>query len=365
MANYQPYLSGAGYTNRDTTTTNMAITGYPQRLEIPYARTTRGGFWTYLMNSEDWTENKTGEAIKFFLGSDWSSPYNWFGSNPSEGIISFGLIPTRPQTATSLPDFPIYCGTLTSSVRFWLVNPPAYYQTFTYGEISTFEPYYDNYLDYAPYTKMTLYLPYIGYKDVDPELFYTKSEYSLIRFRYAYDVITGALVVTMLGVEYPYTEFEQLHTLEQWIGNCMKRIPVTSVDTQAIQGGVMSMIVGAATGVVSAVSGNAAGVGAGLGMIGKGASEAFSQGATAPSMSSGDVGFLQDQRIFFTRKIPKQAFSTALPHLSGIESHITTYIPSTDTGTYMEIEKIHLDNIPALSDEIDELDSILKSGIIA
>lgn len=109
---------------------------------------------------------------------------NFKGSNPADYIVGiYGYPFGIPHVATSSP---VMIGPVGTSISASIVESQAV-GAMTFGSISI--PYDGNFLDYAPYTQMQLYLPMLGTVDLDPA-FYTGHEVSV---EYIYDINTGSL----------------------------------------------------------------------------------------------------------------------------------------------------------------------------
>lgn len=109
---------------------------------------------------------------------------NFKGSNPADYIVGiYGYPFGIPHVATSSP---VMIGPVGTSISASIVESQAV-GAMTFGSITI--PYDGNFLDYAPYTQMQLYLPMLGTVDLDPA-FYTGHEVSV---EYIYDINTGSL----------------------------------------------------------------------------------------------------------------------------------------------------------------------------
>lgn len=109
---------------------------------------------------------------------------NFKGSNPADYIVGiYGYPFGIPHVATSSP---VMIGPVGTSISASIVESQAV-GAMTFGSITI--PYDGNFLDYAPYTQMQLYLPMLGTVDLDPA-FYTGHEVSI---EYIYDINTGSL----------------------------------------------------------------------------------------------------------------------------------------------------------------------------
>lgn len=111
----------------------------------------------------------------------------------------------------------------------------------------TIEEYYGSYLDYAPYTKISITLPFIGEKQLDTNVVMGKS----VNVKYHCDILTGACVAyIVVGGKVKY----------QFNGNISTLVPFTSSNYSRMISsafGLVSDIVNMTGGVGGAVSGAA------------------------------------------------------------------------------------------------------------
>ena len=109
---------------------------------------------------------------------------NFKGSNPADYIVGiYGYPFGIPHVATSSP---VMIGPVGTSISASIVESQAV-GAMTFGSITV--PNVGNFLDYAPYTQIQLYLPMLGSVDLDPA-FYMGHEVSV---EYIYDINTGSL----------------------------------------------------------------------------------------------------------------------------------------------------------------------------
>lgn len=244
--------------------------------------------------------------------------------------------------------------------------------------------YWDNCLDYDPYTRITLYLPYVGFVDLDTDEVMGKT----IGVKYNVDIVTGcclALIIVDNSVLYQYP------------GECSCQIPITSVsfDTflqSAVQLGITAAsgaraIKGAAGPVAQAGSnvlatedagvqrlamqdynaerakfaGIKAGVADSLISASVGAVlSAKGQYSHAGAMSS-CAGILGTQKPFLIIKRPKQCMPEGYEGIRGFPCNMKATL--SDLEGYTEVGDIHL-NIPdATVAEIVECEQFLKEGV--
>lgn len=203
------------------------------------------------------------------------------------------------------------------------------------------------YMDYAPYTRFNIFLPYIGFRSISADDIMGKT----IALRYMVDILSGACNAELkCGSTVLYS----------WAGSCAAQIPITGNDWR------------------SAIT-------AGISIAGSVAATVLTQGASAPMIAgtvasatvnstqlkpevqrsgsiSGNSGFLAGQRPYLLRTNPRSAIPANQNKYSGYPSFVTILLGSL-TG-YNEVYSVHLENIPATGAELDEIESILKGGAI-
>lgn len=99
-------------------------------------------------------------------------------------------------------------------------NP--FLETFTF----TIDRYYgtansENFLDYNPYTKITIYLPYIGFKNLDPNRIYGKTIY----VRYAVNITNGNCICYLWNYKNNNIEEQYKEYIDIFEGNCGSNVP--------------------------------------------------------------------------------------------------------------------------------------------
>ena len=106
--------------------------------------------------------------VQALAGELWSSDFvdsmKKLYNDPMEAVISFGVIPVHPNTADTTTPLVVGNYTFTSaSARPVTSN----FVTVDCGEV-TLPKQYDGFQDYEPYTKIQIYLPFIGNQTVTP-----------------------------------------------------------------------------------------------------------------------------------------------------------------------------------------------------
>lgn len=205
--------------------------------------------------------------------------------------------------------------------------------------------FYHNVLDYAPYTSVQIYLPYIGFVDLDTN----EVMNSRITLKYRFDVFTGMclarLFVNRNGVTHELYNFE---------GNSAVHIPLTGRDfTNAIApmlSGAVGLIGGAATGNPVAMA-----LGA-KNMIGNSANVKRSG-----SLSS-NTGVLGQQTPFILVNRPKAYNAASYNSYYGYPSNWTVTLSSC--SGYTRCKDMHLDALSCSDQEREEIEVLLREGVI-
>lgn len=204
------------------------------------------------------------------------------------------------------------------------------------------------YLDYSPYTKISIFLPFIGFKELDADDIMGKT----IALQYMIDILTGACVAELkCGDTVLYT----------WSGNCANEVPISGSDWR---GAIASAI-----GIAATVAGTALVTGGATAPMA--ASMVASVGANSMNLKptinrsgaiSGSAGYMGQKRPYIIRSIPNLVIPADQNKFIGYPSFVTTSLGSL-TG-YNEIASAHLEGIPATGNELAEIETLLKGGVI-
>ena len=300
----------------------------------------------------------------------------------SDVVIGLSIFPFTITASGSKEIKMNLCGVhLTTGVTCHYSN--SQFVTLSMGTVEV-KKYWDNCLDYDPYTRITLYLPYVGFVDLDTDEVMGKE----VTVKYNVDIVTGcclALIIVDGSVLYQYP------------GECSCQIPITSVsfDTflqSAVQLGITAAsgaraVKGAAGSVSQAGSSVLAAEGAGaqrLAMEDFNAERAKFAGIKADvgdsliSASVGAVlsakgqyshagamsscaGILGTQKPFLIIKRPRQCMPEGYEGIRGFPCNMKATL--SDLEGYTEVGDIHL-NIPnATVQEIVECEQFLKEGV--
>ncbi len=267
-------------------------------------------------------------------------------NNPMQGILGLSIVPVQPSRAATPTT--IYLGNLESNTTAYKIT--SQYVSVPMGFVSVAE-YWGSYLDYAPYTKIEIFLPYIGTRELNTDDVMGKDIYCY----YHVDVLSGACVAQLMCGN---------AVLYQFAGNCASSIPITGNDWTNVINGVMSVAISTAMVATGGAVGGAASAAAAVSAVGSVAQNIASMKPTVMKSGSlaGGSGFLGGQRPYLIITRPNAAVPDGQNAYTGYPSWITTQLSNLVGLTY--IAECHLEGIPCTTEEQDEIMNLLKGGVI-
>lgn len=232
------------------------------------------------------------------------------------------------------------------------------------------------YFDYDPFTKLEIYLPYCGVHPLKIDDFMPGT----ISLKYHIDLLTGSCVAMVKSTKSNKHGDTLDSVVYQFMGNCATQIPVTATQYAdavrsaiSIAASIGSMVAVGVGGAAAAGTAKTAGASTHIGMntlsrelnIGSSAVENVMNLKPAIERSgaigsSGGMLAVQMPYLILTR--PRQANPASQNVYTGYPSFITETLG--DLNGWTIVQAIHLDNIPCTSEELDEIDGLLKAGVI-
>lgn len=270
---------------------------------------------------------------RFLWGSNIFDNFSLICNNPIENIISCKSIPLSLDGATQK----IILGNVDTGVNGDKVANNFTSQTI--GSIKINEKY-NNFLDYAPYTNVIIYLPYVGFKELDTNLVMNKT----LSISYTVDVITGGCLCQIQSNGVRLYEFN---------GNLGIDIPITASNRAQVEAGYISSGIGIAS---STASGNI--VGAVTSLI----NSAEAQYHYASTSSPNPMCVASTNRTCYVI-LDRPTYQTlkSFNHTRGKKCYLTKTINTLKGYTICD-EHIDLSGIRATDSEKEELIKILSSG---
>lgn len=263
-------------------------------------------------------------------------------NDPMSAIIGLHKVFAPPVDAGTAN---IKVGYLDSGVASAYVDQQ--YVTIDCGSI-TLREYFGNVFDYEPYTRVAIYLPFIGVQSLST----AEVMRSTINVVYHVDIFTGACLA-----EVYISRDGGRGCLYTFAGDCSARYPLSSGSYMGIVGGVLS-IAGGIAGTV-ATGGN-------LLPALLGASAAMTHMHTDVKHSgqiSGNAGAMGVKTPFLIVLRPQTAMANSYEHFTGRPANKFALIG--EASGYIKCKEVHVDNLSGASDKEKEMvASLLKSGII-
>ena len=255
-------------------------------------------------------------------------------SDPFSAIVGIQAIPYISPAEESN----IIIGTLDTGIVSNKVT--LYYVTIDLGSIDVTE-YWQNFLDYQPYTRLKLFLPYIGIVDLPTDLFMNNS----VAVKYRIDIVSGACVAIVSNRD---------NIICTFTGNCSTKIPLSNNDHSNAIGNTLVGIAGLAG---SVATGNAVGAVANTASIVAGLKERIQ---ISGSLSTAH-GILINDKPFLMIERPDTEIPKNYAGLKGYTSNISMKLSET-TG-FTKIADIKLDGLSCTDAEKEELLNMMQNGI--
>lgn len=280
--------------------------------------------------------NPTLEQVNQFGSWLWSSNFveqlKKLFSDPMQAIIGLHKVYSPVQTSGQGT---IKCGYLDSSVPSKLVSEQ--YTTVDCGSVDLQE-YFGNVFDYPPYTEVSIYLPFIGIRQLDP----SDVMRSTISVKYHIDVLTGACLA-----EVNVQRDAAGGTLYTFSGDAAVRYPVSSGSYM----GIVSGLIGVAT---SVVSGNL--------LPALGGVTRLHTNVDRSGSFTGNAGAMGSKIPYLIISRPQTAMADQFETLSGYPSN--TFTPLSACKGFTQVKYCHVENLNATDAEKQEIERLLKEGVI-
>lgn len=305
----------------------------------------------------------------------WDALKQWF-NNPLEAIVNIMLVPVAaPTNGARTPS--VGAG---SAVYAWSKAFPIIHNEFVEVDCGRIDipPYWDSAFDFDNFTKLYIFLPFIGYKPIKADECMGGS----LRVVYHVDVCTGdciAFVQRIAGVEEGFYGPMYGQVIGQYSGNCGIRVPIGRSSSDAAIDASMRLM-GSAVGVgITAATGGLAGLAAPesiaasqLGAQISSATMTAVNGAKQHIERSGAIGSCAGYMGMLTPYIIREIPSQVLPRPQKTMYHKLEGYPTNYGGTlrdmngtgYQAVEAIQLNGLLAYDSEITEIETYLKGGVI-
>lgn len=262
--------------------------------------------------------------------------------NPMENIISLNKVYCTLPTGTSGT---VVIGMIDSNVSCEKINTR--YVSVDFGSVNINE-YFGNMLDYAPYTDIQIYLPFIGIVRLDN----SDVMRGLVKLTYKIDLFTGDLLATISV----YRDMVE-QTAYQFSGNCAVGYPYSA-------GSTFGSMISGFTGIASLIGAGLATSGAGLvaGLAGGVAGLASARADVQHSGNlSGGVGVMGGRTPYITITRPQVVSTDMNKVFVGNANNIVDKI-GNHSG-YVKVTEPQIKTL-ALKSEVEMISNLLERGVL-
>lgn len=272
--------------------------------------------------------------------------YKKLFSDPMEAIIGLAIVPVSPSVGGSKN---VHFGSIDSGVNMSYLSTN--YVKLDCGSVAV-EKYVGCFMDNDPYTKISIYLPYIGIRQLSADDVIGGS----IHVVYNIDVLTGACAC--------FIEHSERGVLYSYNGSCITNVPLTAVNfSGAIQNAVSACLSG-----VSVMAGMATGAApiTAMGVTGLLNSAANTALNSKPSVQrsgnlGGSAGIMSIQKPYVIIERPRLSVPDSIQHYAGQTANITMVLD--DCSGFTMCEYIHIEGVSGTAEEVREIEQLLKEGV--
>ena len=269
----------------------------------------------------------------FLWGDNFLENLKLVNNNPIENIVSVKAFPFNIGGSAAS----VKLGNVDTQVTGQKVTNSCYKKVIGSVKISG---KYGNFLDYPPYTSAQIYLPYIGYKVFDLNIFMNTT----LKVEYITDLTTGMVKAVLYADGINIVDYD---------ANIGIDLPITASNRSSVEVGYLTSALG---GVMNMSSGN---IGGGIQTILGGAlsqNNFETQGASSPSTNTFTI-----QNVFITYNRPTYQHIASFAHTHGLMCNLTKNIGDLRGFTICN-SNVDLSTIHATDAEKEELAGILASG---
>lgn len=322
--------TGGGTGNFDGTSDSIDIPGLPTLSAVD------AGFITLFTPTIEQLSN-----LSSYMWSDAFdvATFKKIFADPMQAILGLSIVPVSVPNGGERV---VTVGNISTGIS--ITTATSQYVEVDCGTINVNE-YWGAYLDYDPFTKAEIYLPYVGIHPLSVDDIMGKP----VHVVYHVDILSGACCA--------YVKCGN-SVLYSFIGQCASSIPVTGNDWTNVINGVLN--IAGSVGSMVATGGSTAPMA--IGTIASTAVNSLKQSVEKSGSMGGTGGMLGVQTPYIILTRPRQAVPSGQNAFMGYPSFITTKL--ADLSGYTEVDKVHLENIDATDGELNEIETLLKNGVI-
>ena len=274
--------------------------------------------------------------------------------DPMDLIITLNVVPCAPPILNTSR---VYIGSLDTHIDMQRVSSE--YVAINCGRV-TIPEYYGSALDYAPHTKISLLLPFVGVVPLNAD----ECSNSTLEIQYNISVFTGNAMcfVKVTKIDAQGTNGDgsvgaMSNVLYSYPCQISNTIEISSKNYSQFYSSVIGGIGKTALSAVTSGGSKA---------LGEGAQSAINTMASKPSIersggASGTAGILGERIPKVIIERPIQSYPSNFNQYEGLPSNITATVGSLRGFT--KFEKLEMKGLKCSQNDIDEIETLLKEGI--
>lgn len=336
---YTPPEEGGGLGLGDTTSDSVDFPGLPLVSALG----------TGVVNMYQATQTSLRQFSQYLWTGDFIDNVKKLFQDPMEAVVSVQIVPYTPT----------HSETPTNVFLSWIdTGVPMYPITNQYVRIDcgTLEvsEFWASFLDYPPHTDVSIFLPYIGVKQLSVQDVMSRK----LHLIYNIDSLTGSCVAMLKcsggGLD---------SVLYSWNGSCNMQIPIGARDFSSIYSSVLSLAASAGLALATKGVSKALTAGAAAGAAASAINSLDLDTHTRQAGSTGSVpGYMGNQIPYLIITRPKDSTPSNFNELNGRPSNLGGKIG--DYSGFLSLSACHIDGIIATEKEKAMIESELKAGIL-
>lgn len=282
------------------------------------------------------------KAFSSWLWStDFSNSIKKLFQDPMDAIIGLHMIYTEPVIGERKN---IVVGYVDSNVNTRTVANQ--YKKIDCGSIAVRE-YYGDSRDYD-FTKISIYLPFLGIQQLNAKDLIGGS----INVTATVDVLTGTILYNLNITKNGVTQ-----TLYTFSGNCAVQLPISSGSYASILANTIGLVAG---GVATFATGGAAAPV----LIGAAAQAVTGTRANVAASNTigSNAGAMGIKKPYLILNRQNSYNAASYNNIQGYPSNINVKL--SNCSGFTRVKECHLDGIPATDEELEEIYTLLKQGVI-
>ena len=295
------------------------------------------------------TTSQLRSLASYLWTSDFVDSIKKMFGDPMDVIIGLTQLPFTVPTGASTT---VKAGFIDTGISMPRVSQQ--YIDFNMGSIK-YGSYWGNSLDFDPYTKVQIYLPFIGFRTLNTNDVIN----STVSLKYRIDCLTGSVTAWVSSGSFVKYEFS---------GQCGASIPVTSQNYNNVINTAINIVSTVGTGIIGGVATGGLGTMAsmatvnGISNVASGVASGGMKPTVQRSGGMGGAASLMGMRTpFLVFQRPKTSLPSNYNNLYGYASN--KYLKLGNCRGFTQVEYMHLQVAGATDDEMKEIENILHKGV--